>query len=445
MARSFAPLAVMLFALPTAAHAEGLDDLDWQSEPIDFSLSDEVELFNGSEFDTGWIPEGSPLKVRFQIQSLGGAEIEMEGVAHLGWPEGLTVGLEPVVGSGLILVDASLDAVTSIQFDVAGYTWDSEIDRRGIPVEGEAVFDPFLLVGAVPADVRVTYEGATNELVNYSYNVFTGVSVQFTVDIGPQATTTYDSTTWYVNSERLDGEGERVVVVPQGLPTQTVDVDLVGHWQSTMDLVLNPVFSVCVDIVGCWDLVDIDIPLPLASDDFEQIFPHQTFDFPLPVMAPPMEAADFGTVVVGEIANIEVPIRNDGLMDLEGGAAIFGSPYFSSFPGYFLAAPATTDGLVLTFAPEVAGDFEATLILESNDPLQPRIEIPVRGTAVEDSGTGNDVDGDGQEDGVNGDAATPAVISSEVKGCSCAVAPERPWALLGLFGGVLGLALRRRR
>ncbi|MFM2247926.1 MAG: hypothetical protein RL071_4001 [Pseudomonadota bacterium] len=441
------PLALLALGLgaPLApARAAGLDDLTYQSTPFPFVLEDEVSLYDGSEFDTTWIPADSPLQIRFQILSEGGAEIEMEGVGYLGWPEGLTGLIEPVADSGIIVVDAVLSAITSIRFNVAGYTYESEIDRRGIAIEGEGAFTPFLMSGDVPDSVSVLFEGATNELLNYSYNVFTGVSVQFTTDLGPQATTVYDSPNWYLGGERVDAVGERAVFEPLGEPVQPVEAQLVGHWVSSLDLVLNPVFSVCVDLIGCFDLVDIDIPIPLAGDDFEQMFAPVAMEFPLPVLTPPPAVADFGTVEVGQVANVQVPLSNVGLLDLQGGAAMFGSPYFVVYPSAFLAAPGTTDGLVLTFEPQASGDFDGTLVLESNDPMQPRIEIQVIGTAVDPDesdpngtgGTNEDPDG----------RAKPTVIESEIQGCGCAStrADRTGGALLGAIG-LAGLLWRRRR
>ena len=438
-------LALAMFGVSPVAAAAGLDDLEYQSLPFEFELRDEAPLYDGAEFDTSWIPADSPLQVRFQILSEGGAEIEMEGVGYLGWPEGLTALIEPVPESGLILVDAVLSAVTSIRFSVAGYSYDSEIDRRSIAIEGEGAFTPFLLNGDVPSAVSVVFEGATNELLNFSYNVFTGVSVRFTTDLGPQATTVFNAVNWYIDSERVDRSGQRAVLDPLGEPVQPVEAQLVGRWQDDLNLVLNPVFSVCVDIVGCWDLVDIDIPIPLASDDFEQFLPPVAMEFPLPVLDTTLVQADFGSVEVGTVANIQVPISNLGLMDLEGSAAMFGSPYFVSYPSSFLAAPSTTDGLVLTFSPELAGDFDGTLVLESNDPLQPRIEIQVLGTGViADESDGTDgANGDGEG---NGGRAKPTVIESEVQGCGCASAPQqREGSVLVGALGLLALLWRRRR
>ena len=118
-------MSVSILLLATATMAAAQDDSRWehQSESQDVLLRDFVELWNDSEFDTGWVPSSSPLQVRFQIESTGGAGVEMEGVGHMGWPEGLTVAIDPVPDTGEIIVDAALEAVTLAQVEAVWQTW----------------------------------------------------------------------------------------------------------------------------------------------------------------------------------------------------------------------------------------------------------------------------------------------------------------------------------
>ncbi len=441
--------SILLIAGSTLVHAQDEPRWEYQSEPQEILLRDFVELWNGSEFDTGWVPSGSPLQVRFQIESSGGAEVEMEGVGHMGWPDGLTVALDPIPETGEIVVDAALEAVTSIQFDVDIYSWDSEIDRRGIDVEGEASFSPFLLEGDVPDVVEVIFEGDTNELLNWDFQVFTGVTAGISVDLGPQAITTFTGENWYVDGERIDTVGQEAWVEPLGEAYQNVNTEYVGSWNSSLDLVLNPVFEVCVDIIGCWDLVDMDIPIPLASDDFDQFFPSQTLSFPLPVMGDLPPRHDFGTIEVGQTAVLQLPIENIGALDLEGYSHIEGDAYFSVYPEYFQAGAAQTDGVVVSFTPGAEGDYEGMLVLVSNDPLEPSIEIPLLASAqYPSSGTNTNPGANGQNNGAgagNGSRAQPQIVRTETGGCNCSTTQDRsvPSSLAVLLLG--GLALLRRR
>ncbi len=429
-------MLLLLTAFSVApAHAQ-----EFSSEPIDFVLEDSVELYNSSEFSTGWVPSGSPLAVQFQIASEGGAWVGMDGRGDLTWPEALTLQLTGEPETGEIIVDAELAAVTSLRFDVAGYAWEEELDRRGIVVEGEALFDPFLLAGTSPDRAIVEFEGSRTQLIDYSFDVFTGVSLEFAVDMGPEALTTFEGVHWWTEEGAVAQEFATVHVEPLGLGVQTTDTTFVGRWQSTLDLVLNPVFSVCVAVVGCFDLVDLDVPIPLAFEDFEAEFEPTYLDFPLPVLSlPDGEAYDLGEVAVGAAVNQQVAIRNDGELNLEGAAGLLGSPFFTSYPETFLAGPYTEDGVVVTFAPESPGTFSATMVLESNDPLEPLTEISFTGVAVDPDGEDAEEEGGGA-----GGEAKPVTISSEV-GCGCGTtgAPAWPGMLAFAAGGLV--MVRRRR
>jgi MYXO-CTERM domain-containing protein len=404
--------------------------LAWESEPQPVVLVDSATLFSGASFDTGWVPSGSPLAVRFQIEPTGGAEVEMEGEAALWWPDGLNLEFLGAPGTGFLAIAAGLDAVTSVQFDIDIYSWESEIDRRGVEVEGEAAFDPFLLEGGSPDAVTVVSDGLSDEVVDFAYTVFTGVEVAFTVDLQPVATTTFRGVRFVADDGSVDRDGESVAVDYGGAPTEEVDTTFTGRWSGGLDMVLTPTFSVCI-LGSCTDLVAVDIPLSMAADDFEQDFPSEELSFPLPLLQTDAVDHDFGEVEVGALANLQLGIANAGDLDLEGEAGMLGSTYFTAYPDYFLAGPGQEDGLVVTFAPESAGSFSTVLTLASSDPGTPNLEIVLTGTGVDpDADTGPD---------------SMPTISAEVGGCGCSSGGVGRPGGVALGVGLLGLLLARRR
>jgi len=401
----------------------------YESETQDVELSDTATLFAGSTVDTDWVPSGSPITVRFQIEPDGGAAVDMAGAADLSWPEGLNLLFTGEPGTGALTVDAALDAVTSVRFDVFGYSWESEIDRRGVSVTGESTFDPFLLDGAATDSVSVETAGDESEVVNYSLDVFAGVSLEFTATLQPSGSTTFHGVGFWVDDSEITTEGETAAVTASGTGTQPVEATFVGGWASSLDLTITPTASVCIPVYGCVDLASFDIPLPLASDDFEQAFPAIDLEFPLPVLQSDVTTYDFGEVMVGDLANLNLPLSNLGELDLEGELGVTGSTYFTLFPEAFYAAPGMEDGVVVTFAPESEGDFSGTILLSSNDPWQPLQEISIIGTGVlpeEDVDTGVPYESEGKE----------------VKTCGCASANHGVSGLLPL--ALLAAALARR-
>ena len=118
---------------------------------------------------------------------------------------------------------------------------------------------------------------------------------------------------------------------------------------------------------------------------------------------------------------------------------LLGSPFFTSYPDSFRAGPYVEDGVVVSFAPEQAGSFSATLILESNDPLQPLTEISFIGTAVDPEAAAED----GTAGGGNNNAK-PVIIESEV-GCGCGTTGAPAWpGILALSAAGLVVVRRRR-
>lgn len=403
----------------------------YESEPQPVVVSDTAVLYTGSNVDTDWVPSGSPITVRFQVVSEGGAAVDMEGEADLSWPDPLTLSFTGDPGTGALTVDAALAAVTSVRFDLFGYSYESEIDRRTVAAGGEATFDPFVLSGAATDRVEVTTAGATTELITYELEVFAGVGLTFEASLTPTGTTGFSGVAFWADDAEITTEGGTALITPTGEPSQSLTATFVGAWDSVLDLNITPAVSVCFSIFGCEELASFDIPLTLASDDFEQAAPAIPLEFPLPVIQTAESSYDLGEVLVGTLANLELPVGNAGLLDLEGEIGVTGSPYFTVFPGYFYAGTGAEDGAVVTFAPESEGEFTATLLLTSNDPNTPVYEVVLTGTGV--------LPQQGEDDEIIDEGA-----EGKVSTCGCASGdPGRVglWPVLGL----IAVFARRRR
>lgn len=116
-----------------------LDGLAWayESEAQPVRLADEVELFSSAEFTTGRLPADSPVQVEFRVEANGGAGVGMDGEGALTWPDALTLLFTGEPGSGILVLDASLDAVTEVTIDLSDYGYEGtfEIDRRSLAMD----------------------------------------------------------------------------------------------------------------------------------------------------------------------------------------------------------------------------------------------------------------------------------------------------------------------
>jgi MYXO-CTERM domain-containing protein len=414
----------MLFLVAAAAAFE--------SEPVDVLLQDKADLFTNVEISTGFVPADSPLQVEFRTEANGGADVEMEGEGALRWPEALTLDFTGEAGSGLYLLDAELAAVTSVRVDLWGYTWESEIDRRSVFMDGATFFDPFVMDGAADDRVEVVDTAAGTELIDYSYDIFAGVSLEFTADMTPTFTAGFEGVKWAVNDGEILAEGAPATLEPARSPDYVVASIFTALWDARMDLVFTPSLSVCAPVFGCYEVLTFDLPFELLADSFEQEFPPAAYTFPLPLLESALSAGDLGTIEPGTIATLEVPLSNVGNLAVYGDATIEGTGEFTVFPTQFNANPGTTDGVVITFAPTVEGPQTATLVFASNDPTLPILTIPLTGNAEAPE----------QDEDLAGD---DEVVSTEVaSACGCRSTGSPATGLLGALTAA-ALLVRRRR
>lgn len=418
MSRSIACL-VLAFA-PGVAFA-------YESEPQELWFVDSTDVFAAAEYDTGYLPSGSPLAVRFRIESNGSADTEMAATSVLEWPDALTHSFEGVPGSGFFALVTDVSITASVYFDLFGYTGEYDVWSDGIGMEAGAEFDPLLLPGGVVQQVDIAARDAAIGPIEYEAGVFTGVSLLFSLEGVPEATASLQGRSVDTNDSRIEVEGgyERFDVPEDDPGRLPLESTYVGLLEATLDLLLVPSLSVCVDYVGCYEVASFEIPIHLVTFEEEHRFEPVAYEHPLPSLLPPMASHDFGDVETGTLANLQVPLSNVGDMDVEGTAWIEGGEAFSVWPTYFYASPDQTDGLVVTYAPTDNGDDTALLVIESNDPLNPRLEIPLRGGAFLDDGAGESV-------------------TASVSGCGCTTAPAVP-GLAWLAGLGALFVVRRRR
>ncbi len=403
-----------------------------ESDPEYFWLEDYVDLYSTSALDSGWLPKDGLLAVRFQVESGGGAVVEMEGESNLSWPTDLNLSFEPTPESGVIEVDATLGVTVSLKFDIDVYSWESEIANESVEVWGDAVFDPFALEGDKVDRVELTAEGVSETIFEYSYDVLAGVaSVGFSAELQPQSDISFEGVSWQVEDQALTQAGEALVFPAEGQDVLEVDAAFVGAWDATLDMVFVPIFEVCISVLGCYELELTEVDINLATGAFEQAFPSIAMEFPLPVLDTDLTSHDFGGVELGNLSNLEVPLINLGQLPLEGTATIEGGEGFTVFPEYFMAGEGTTDGIMVTFAPESEGVSEAILRISSNDPTEPDLQLSLTGEGITAGTSSTSADGE-------------STSSEIIRSCGCAGVPGGRGGGLMAVMGVLLIAARRR-
>ncbi len=399
--------------------------LAYESPPSEVVFSDLTDLYDGATSSTGWVPSGSPIAIRIQNTSAGGAYVEMEGESWLEWPDPLTHSYQADAGTGIFLLDTELGLAVDLQFDIGGFVLEQNLYESLDIYEGEAFFDPWLLPNGDAQVAEIAVPGADQSLFEFTQAVFTGVDVYVNVDWRSDLNASFTGLQIQTGESIIDAEGvTELLEVPDNGAVDEMAV-FTGEYGANMDLVFVPAFGVCIPIIGCTEVGAFEIPVPVVDTSLEKDFDAVNIYHPLPVAVILTDACDFGQVEVGQIATCQVNVANWGEMELEGTAGVQGAGEFTVFPGEIFAREDVEDGLTVTFSPTVAGEQASVLILNTSDPAALAYEIDLIGVGWEEEET------------------PPTTITSEVGTCGCS--SKTGPASLAWLAPLAGMLLLRRR
>ena len=203
-----------------------------------------------------------------------------------------------------------------------------------------------------------------------------------------------------------------------------LDTSLFIHGELTRQITLHFVPGFYFEILGKkfdLELVDIPVPIPKSTKawDFDPVAVH----FPLPRIEAKPNPIDLGTIPVGQATSILVTTFDTGEPKL----VIDASTDLLAIDTKHVVIPGgSSDAIRASITPKDPGPIDTTLILESNDPLNPKLSIRVTANA-----------------GNTGDpSADPNTEAAG--GCGCRTAPQTsPFAWLLPLG--LAMFLRRKR
>lgn len=396
----------------------------YESTPQSLYFNDQIQVFDNVQYDSGWEPSSGSLQIRLQVVANGGAEVKMDGSAKLGWPDDLTMGIEPTPDSGLAILNSELETVISLRFDIGAFQWEGDLSVASIVFGSEERFDPYLL----GETVTLSDDADGQRIVDYNISPIPGVDLIFEGVLTPVVDMTITGERWDVDGQDIFSLDDTASWSPEGKPALDLVSQYHANLEANLSMELSPVFRVCVPLLGCRDLELFEVPVATFEDEQSHAFPAIDVHFPLPLTHIGAEEHDFGSINVGDVSNWEVTVDNIGEHPLEMTAELEGdSDQFTLFPESMYANPATSDGLVLSYTPAEEGEHSVTLRLHSNDPSRPVIEIPVYGNAQLAQ---SDPVVDGEDN------------SKIVGGCGCNTKKASP-SLLWIFG-VFAFVLRRR-
>jgi MYXO-CTERM domain-containing protein len=272
-ARPLAPLAFALALLPAIASAEG------PTEESEFSPFYEQLLlgFEDAAVDTGWIPNGSPVQMRFFADASNSVTIDLPGFAHYDWrTEELR--FEGDAMAGLFEYDVGLEIVASVKVDLAAVQWQSDLlGPYDWGIEAQTMFTPYLLEGNPERPAVIADESGAIDLVSIplipdvlilsgNLDIALYVDIQASLHcnrievLGPDSTLTV----FTMEGESLwidPGEGNGELVLPATAYCQLTTLPT---------LIINPHLVVTV-LLDEYDIAGIEIPvnLPIVDEELQ--------------------------------------------------------------------------------------------------------------------------------------------------------------------------------
>lgn len=397
-------LAVGLL-LPAEARADQLaipceqDPYYCQTAPISYEKVDALPI--EWSFDTGWVPQNSPLQVHIWAGVYANTRVSLKGAYVTTWEaeQAPTLFLEtpgyPNGGTLAFHYGAELGAQAAVHIQVLGQKFDWVGDLPYIPqfdfqVDGKGQFDAW----AFPPGFALSSQTQKQTLAQIGVGDIIGGSIPgidggFQLDVAMELTATY-STKQIVMVEVEDKPVAGGPILSQdgfshmmysGGPYTEVDV----HPEGTVDYdgTLHIIPAFYVELLGqSWSIPVADIPISFPITQTDWVFDPVRVHTPLPDLVLPVKEIDFGKVEVGQ-KNLEAfDLTNAGEAKLA--VAMAGdNDAFELWDTSLEIKAGETVQSAFRFVPKQAGEFKAIVLVSSNDPDAPLQQVLLKGTGVD--------------------------------------------------------------
>ncbi|MBX3184156.1 MAG: choice-of-anchor D domain-containing protein [Polyangiaceae bacterium] len=437
-------------------------ELSCTNAPLFFSKT--VELPIAFDWDTNWIPSGSPLQVRFFVRVPAMTQVDLAGILQTDWPPALRHLTPGVRNGGYLMFDYGLEVGAQARVDtkVLGISikWTGDIPffpQIDFHLKREKTFNSWAFDGSPPASAF------TDKFRLFSVNLLGLAGIPSQISKGGVALDVYGELSAVYTTHRIRVEPAVRDITDKGDSTTSefaggayakFDVWPEGSVSYTGAIHLVPTFF--IEVLGFdFDIPFIDYPIdfPLGAQEF--VFDPVRVHVPLPdIPTPSSLEVDFGEVVVGDRSAGEVSLDNIG----EAKARVIGflgpghAEHFTLLTTSSLIDPDQSSAVNLRFNPKAAGSFNGELTLVTNDPDNRFIKFTLKGTGVGQERP-NYPDGSGGSSGNPWNPGGSASGATETdSGCACGVVGGQQrgagsfgfLSVAGLGLGV-GLVLARRR
>ena len=423
---------LMLLGLNTASADS------WQADDADILIDGSQQVLVANSLDSGWMPANGTVQIRFQVDISQDATITGEGRAGLDWdsnlPGEVALSAQGLSNTGSFSISGMMDTIVSVKVNTLPFgigTIETDLFSESIPLSGEGNFSPFSWNNTT--EVNVVGDGS--EVLDYSTTVAVLATISLTGEIRPNCVAGLTENHLSMEGNQLNAQASILNYDTQvGDTTFAKNSIYAATVQSACDIQLVPTVSVSA-LSSTWPLELTQVDLPPVSQESVVNIQTGTPTFYLASADVNSPAVDFGSIEVGDNETTEIIVQNVGAATLEGTVSLQDdSGAFEVFGSTLNVAPNTNSSIVVSFdALDENQLYEANLVLNTNDPAQPVINIPLSANtgAVEDGGDTNE---GGDVDGIADDG--------EKQGCSTATGSSAWFWLSGL--ALIGFRRTRR-
>jgi MYXO-CTERM domain-containing protein len=449
-------MAAVLLASPWAKAAPtvlatpcGDDPLYCARGAIQFDRTDALPI--EWSFDTGWVPQGSPLKVHIWADIWANTHVALAGSLVSSWPEAMTLEApgDKEGGDFGFHYGADFGAQGQVTINIAGkdYSWTGDIPyipQFDLQVKDHKVFDawgyePGVKLSGVTMPQKIASVGLKDIIGGIP-----GLDGGFELDIAMQLAATYTTEKIVVtDTEGNPAEGGPITSKDGKSSTKylsgpSMELDVHPEGKVEYDGILHLVPAFYISVLGQdWKIPVADIPISFPITDTKWVFDKQRVHIPLPDLVLPTTKIDFGDVEIGQKSLISYSLWNAGEARVATMISSSDPELFPPWDTQLDVEPGVTMDSAVRFIPTKPGLFTAHLLVASNDPSDPLQVIELRGhvrrnaydfPAIEEETTTTPLD--------------------EVAGCGCRTASDHDSSQGGLAAAGLAVAvalLRRRR
>ena len=299
-----------------------------ETQDVDYSYR--AALFDTIDLDTGWVPSGSPLQLRFAFYMGGFTEIDMGGTLVTSWPFPLSSQLVGRPGTGRLTMDYGIEIIARMKIDlnIAGvrYRWEGDIPGTGsltgdFRMTDTAMFDPFVLPGMLPRPINVS--DTTDRATVFTYDALgsfvsiPGIGGGVRIDLQGELSTSYRSDRIVVAGADsiLEELGTTRLLPEVGASDYGGSKDVLLHPEGTLAyegaLHVFPTFY--VRLLGrSFDYDIADLAIPLVDTGSNVIFEDDSVHVPLPAISMLPTTWDLGEIAIGTTDEEYLDLQNDG-------------------------------------------------------------------------------------------------------------------------------------